>query len=94
MSYHNLQIQVRADSPLFQWCDDFTKAANNLYNAAMFVERQLRSGLNKEPAARFENEIEVIQKIENALPLMNKGKKKKPFVMPTVCLVRVFGCFL
>lgn len=84
MSYHNLRIQIKEGSPLYNWCDNVTKSANNLYNTALFIERQLRSGLRKKPSDRFENETDVLQQIESALTKMNairestyKTKKEK-----------------
>ncbi len=76
MSYHNLHIRVQISNPLYEWCSNITQAANNLYNAALYIERQLRSGLRKEPSERFENEKEVIERIENALPQMNQPRQK------------------
>ena len=39
--YRSIIVQVKPDSTLFEWCDRNAHCANNLYNAALFRERQL-----------------------------------------------------
>ena len=76
MAYRNLQVQIQQDNPVYEWCNALTKSTNNLYNAALFIVRQLRSGLKKDPSNRHKNEMEVLERIEENLPAMNAPCQK------------------
>lgn len=72
------RIQVAQKHPLHGYCEKQCRLANNMYNASLYVLRQVLTGIPKQPNERQENEREVISLIENTLPCM--GEK---YVMPT-----------
>ena len=76
--YHTIQVIIDRKHPMFNYFDNVTRLANNLYNATLFRMRQVKSGLFKEPDKRQQNEIDVLTEIENALMFMTGNP-----VMPT-----------
>ncbi len=46
--YHSVNVQVKQGTALFQWCDYNAHCANNLYNAALFRERQMMTSSKKD----------------------------------------------
>ena len=75
--YKITSVQIGSGHPLFEFCDNVTHEANNLYNATVFHERQCLFGLPKEPEKRYKLENEVIDKIAQNLDAMNAPKVKK-----------------
>ena len=72
--YKAITVQVKPDSDLFEWCDRNAHCANNLYNAAMFRERQLMFATKKTIHELTDHELEVMSEVEFALLDMNKPK--------------------
>ena len=63
--YHSKNILVSRKDPLFAWCDDIAHKANNLYNAALFRERQMMSVARKTDIHDLtDNELEVMSEFE------------------------------
>lgn len=81
--YSAIKFQIRKGDEFFDYCDQITKAANNLYNAALFRVRQVLTFTNKSQAQWTDNEWEVFRELEVALPLMNQVSKKQQYKMPT-----------
>ena len=73
--YKAMTVQVKPGSDLFEWCDRNAHLANNLYNAALFRERQLMFASKKNIHELTDNELEVMSEVEFALLDMNKPKK-------------------
>ena len=46
--YHSFNIAVKSDEPSFPYFDHAAHCANNLYNAALFRQRQLMTSARKE----------------------------------------------
>ena len=72
--YKAITVQVKPDSDLFEWCDRNAHCANNLYNAALFRERQLMFASKKTIHELTDNELEVMSEVQFALLEMNKPK--------------------
>ena len=72
--YKAITVQVKLDSDLFEWCDRNAHCANNLYNAALFRERQLMFASKKNIHELTDNELSVMSEVEFALQAMNKPK--------------------
>ncbi len=62
--YHTITIQINPYDALFLWCDTNAHYANNLYNAALFRQRQLMSSVLKDASKLTPNELEVLKEIE------------------------------
>lgn len=45
--YHTLTVQIKQKDRLYKWCDTNAHLANNLYNAALFRQRQMMSASKK-----------------------------------------------
>ena len=76
--YRSIIVQVKPDSELFEWCDRNAHCANNLYNAALFRERQLMFASKKNIHELSNNELSVMSEVEFALLDMNKPKSVLP----------------
>jgi len=63
--YRDTQIMIRPGHPLYDYCSTVCHNANNLYNAALFRQRQLMTGLKKEHPT--ENEQEIIDEVSHYL---------------------------
>ena len=61
---------------MYEYFEKACIANTNLYNRALFVCRQVLSGLGKEPEQRQKNEREVLAEIEKELPKMQETRKK------------------
>lgn len=68
--YNVLAIQINKRHELFSYLDEMSHRANNLYNAALFRERQTISSRNKEVLSQ--NEIDILKEIE----IMNEKLKQ------------------
>lgn len=66
------KIQIGPKHPLYEYCEKQCHLANNMYNASLYVLRQVLTGIPKELSERQKNEIEVISLIENTLPQMGE----------------------
>lgn len=81
--YSVVKFQIRQGDDFFDYCDRITRAANNLYNAALFRVRQVITFTNKPQAQWTTNEWEVFRELEAALPLMNQVSRRRKYQMPT-----------
>ena len=72
--YRTINIQIKPGNDVFEWCDRNAHYANNLYNAALFRERQLMFAAKKDIHDLTDNELEVMSEVEFALHAMNKPK--------------------
>ncbi len=70
----NVEVSMKSEA-LYSWCVNVSKLANNLYNAALFRERQLISALRKPYAQWTDNEKAVVQEIDSVRPLMKPNRK-------------------
>lgn len=80
--YCTRTVQVHPADAIYPYCDQITKAANNLYNAALFRFRQVLTAVEKDPSAWTANEKEIMDEIRDAMPGMGprycmpeKGKR-------------------
>lgn len=73
--YRTVNIQISRSSELFEWCSHNARCANNLYNAALFRERQMMSSTRKSLHQLTDNELEVMSEVEFAKPAMSKPRE-------------------
>ena len=59
-------VHINKHDPAFIWCDQIAHLANNLYNAALFRERQLITVSKKELSEAHEHELEVLEELDFA----------------------------
>lgn len=71
--YRTLNVIVHRTDLLYDWCDTTAHLANNLYNAALFRERQMMFSRNKEDDQLTDNEREIIEEVNKAIPILNSG---------------------
>ena len=91
--YHSVNIQVKHGTALFQWCDYNAHCANNLYNAALFRERQMMTSSKKTIHELTDNELEVMSEVENARQWMTHPREVPPSgVMSYTFLNDVMRC--
>ncbi len=72
--YYSRNVQINSKDPLFSWCDQIAHLANNLYNAALFRQRQMMCASVKPVEQLSENEKEVLNEISEALPKMKQNR--------------------
>ena len=72
--YHSFNIAVKSDEPSFPYFDHAAHCANNLYNAALFRQRQLMTSARKEEKNYTENEREIRNEFESAIRQMKKSR--------------------
>ena len=75
--YNTVDVLIPANHPLFDYCSKVTHEANNLYNAAVFRERQCVIGLQKPENERHALLKETLAEIEGSLEKMNAPKLTK-----------------
>ena len=75
--YHVECIDIHKDHPLFGYLDRACLCSNNMRNVANFYIRNLMTGLGKDPSARTENEVGVIQTVYIAVPQINAVLREK-----------------
>ena len=81
--YRVYKIDIGPAHSMYEYFEKTCIANTNLYNRALFVCRQVLSGLGKEPEQRQKNEREVLAEIEKQLPKMQERRKKGgSFAMP------------
>ena len=87
MEYYVRTVQVNPEDPLYSYCSGICQAVNNLYNAALDVERQVFLGIGKKPEELDEKQKAVLKSIEENLDKMNetvRDETKRPrYKMPT-----------
>lgn len=76
--YKVLNCIIRRNHQLFDYLDDMSHRACNLYNAALFRERQMMTSSNKDDSELKDLQREVIREVEYALPLMHQKRKVPP----------------
>lgn len=72
--YKVLNCIVKKGQPLYDYLDVFSHRANNLYNAALFRERQMMTSRNKEESELSLLQKEIIQEVDYAMSLMKKKR--------------------
>ena len=70
--YKVINIQIKNNHPLYEYCVANSKLATNLFNATLFRQRHLFTSRNKETLSI--NEQEVIDEI--SVNLHDHGKQK------------------
>ena len=75
--YETRSVTIKRKDEPFAYCDTVTSLTNNLENAALFRIRQVMFAVSKDPSELSQNELEIMNEIENALPLMG-CKYKSP----------------
>ncbi len=73
--YRTVTQFVKLDSPLGAHLQSEGKKTTNLYNSAMFYQRQAMTGSQKKHAERQPNEHEVFHAMQEAKPEMDKIRK-------------------
>ena len=79
MAYAVRTVHVNKYHPLFDYCHTLTALTNNLYNAALFRQRQVMTAVKKDESLWSSHEKDVMDELRNALPLMNR-KNRMPDV--------------
>ena len=81
--YRTYTIDITMYHSMYEYLEIVSIANTNMYNSGLFVQRQVLTGLNKEEDQQQKNEKEVLKKIEDALPLMQKTRKNgNGYAMP------------
>jgi putative transposase len=70
--YHTLTVQVKQKDRLYKWCNTNAHLANNLYNAALFRQRQMMSVSKKEINNLTPNELEILNEVKTLEDNTNK----------------------
>ena len=70
----NVQISKRKYPDVFQYLDNTAHLANNLYNAALFRQRQMITSAKKDESLWTANEREIRDEITHAVSLMRKPR--------------------
>ena len=87
MSYVVRTVQVPPGSPLYLFCADMCHRANNLYNSALYLERQVFTSVGKDATELKEHQREVLEKIKLNLDKMNETvtspKEEPKYQMPS-----------
>ncbi len=76
--YKVLNCIIRRNHQLYDYLDVMSHNACNLYNAALFRERQMMTSSNKDDSELKDLQREVIKEVEYALPLMHQKRKVPP----------------
>ncbi|MCH4889000.1 IS200/IS605 family element transposase accessory protein TnpB [Acidaminobacter sp. JC074] len=78
-TYRTVQIRIKSGHDMYNYCDEMCFNSKNLFNTSNYHFRQVFSGIGK--SKRHKNEDEVINDINEKIPLINKklkeGYKKK-----------------
>ncbi len=69
--YRTRTVQIKQTSPLFKWCANICFLSNNLYNRALFIERQIYSSSRKNIEDYSENEMEVMESLRDHLGVLS-----------------------
>ena len=72
--YRTYQFRIKNNNSLFSYCDEMCFNSKNLYNIGNFYIRQAYSGLKKETALRYENQVFVINNINDNIEALNNIK--------------------
>ena len=87
MSYVVRTVQVPPGSLLYLFCADMCHRANNLYNSALYLERQVFTSVGKDATELKEHQREVLEKIKLNLDKMNETvtspKEEPKYQMPS-----------
>ncbi len=70
--YYSRNVFILSDHPAYDYLSHISHCANDLYNAALFRERQLMSSSRKEVEDYSENEREIRNEFEQAVPRMKR----------------------
>lgn len=70
--YYSRNVFILSDHPAYDYLSHISHCANDLYNAALFRERQLMSSSRKEVEDYSENEREIRNEFEQAVPQMRR----------------------
>ncbi|MBQ3421306.1 MAG: transposase [Romboutsia sp.] len=73
--YKTQSILIKKGHPLYEYFDDIMHKSNNLYNATLFRFRQVYTGF-KSSTKLHPLQIEIIEEINNSIPLINKKIKE------------------
>ena len=72
--YCSRNVFILSDHPAYNYLSHISHCANDLYNAALFRERQLMSSSKKEVKDYSENEREVRNEFDLAVPYMKRSR--------------------
>ena len=85
--YRTVSFEIKKNTELYAYLEELCTNAKNLYNTTNFYIRQVMTGIQKEDIDRQPNEKDVLSKIEEFLPLVNKIKENRKsqtrYEMPT-----------
>lgn len=73
--YRVMNCIINRNNLVYDYLDSMAHRANNLYNAALFRERQMMTSRNKDASMLNELQKEVIAEVEYAMPLMHRQRK-------------------
>ena len=66
--YRTVNVHIRQSAPLYEWTANVSALVNNLYNAALFRERQFMTASQKSKDELTANEKEVLTEFESISP--------------------------
>ncbi|MCH4886873.1 IS200/IS605 family element transposase accessory protein TnpB [Acidaminobacter sp. JC074] len=69
-TYRTVQIRIKSGHDMYNYCDEMCFNSKNLFNTSNYHFRQVFSGIGK--SKRHKNEDEVINDINEKIPLINK----------------------
>ena len=85
--YRTVSFEIKKNTELYAYLEELCANSKKLYNTTNFYIRQVMTGIQKEDADRQPNEKEVLSKIKEFLPLVNKIKENRNsqtrYEMPT-----------
>ena len=85
--YHVETINIKCDTPFFEFCSDITNKAKNMFNVSNFYIRNTMTGIKKDDKEITDNEKEVLDIVSEAIAAANKKNetkgKSKQFKLPT-----------
>lgn len=73
--YNVVNVQIKKNHPLYDYCVGMSKLSTNLFNAALFRQRQWLTSQNKEILT--ENELQVIKEVDETISKFGLNKPGK-----------------
>jgi len=73
-NYRVQQIKIKKGHRMYNYFDDMSFKAKNLYNVSNFYIRQCLTGAKKDQDKLTVNEKEAIELINNSIPILNQSK--------------------
>ena len=82
LMYRTRRFDIKPGHPLEDYCRTLCSLSNNLYNAAIFRQRQMLTARGKDEGLLTENEREVLGEVRETLAFLGKDPAELPGRMP------------